>query len=77
MKSVQISLDSIEKVKSFVHAVNRLDGEFDLVSGRYIVDAKSIMGIFALDLSKPIKLNIHKGRSEVEQIAESLSDYTC
>lgn len=59
MTTVQISLNSIEKVKSFVNDVTRFDSDFDLVSGRYVIDAKSIMGIFSLDLSKPINLNIH------------------
>ena len=59
MTTVQISLNSIEKVKSFVNDVTRFDSDFDLVSGRYVIDAKSIMGIFSLDLSKPISLNIH------------------
>ena len=74
MKSVQISLDSIDKVKSFVNAVNRLDGEFDLVSGRYIVDAKSIMGIFSLDLSRPIELQIHPSTG-IDQIMKALKPY--
>ena len=59
MKTVQICLDSIDKVKSFVNEITRFDTEFDLISGRYVIDAKSIMGIFSLDLSKPITLNIH------------------
>ena len=59
MKTVSISLNSIDKVKSFVNDVTRFDSDFDLVSGRYVIDAKSIMGIFSLDLSKPINLNIH------------------
>ena len=59
MKTVKISLNSIDKVKSFVNDINRFDYDFDLVSGRYVIDAKSIMGIFSLDLSKPIDLNIH------------------
>ena len=59
MKTVKISLNSIEKVKSFVNAITKFDNDFDLVSGRYVIDAKSIMGIFSLDLSKPISLNIH------------------
>jgi phosphotransferase system HPr-like phosphotransfer protein len=59
MKTVQISLNSIDKVKSFVNDVTKFDYDFDLVSGRYVIDAKSIMGIFSLDLSKPIDLNIH------------------
>ena len=54
MKTVQISLNSIDKVKSFVNDITKFDYDFDLVSGRYVIDAKSIMGIFSLDLSKPI-----------------------
>ena len=59
MKTVQISLNSIDKVKSFVNDITKFDYDFGLVSGRYVIDAKSIMGIFSLDLSKPIDLNIH------------------
>ena len=59
MKTVKISLNSIDKVKSFVNAISKFDNDFDLVSGRYVIDAKSIMGIFSLDLSKPISLNVH------------------
>ncbi len=59
MKTIKISLNSIDKVKSFVNDITKFDYDFDLVSGRYVIDAKSIMGIFSLDLSKPIDLNIH------------------
>ena len=59
MKTVTISLNSIDKVKAFVNEVTKFDAEFDLVSGRYVIDAKSIMGLFSLDLSKPIDLTIH------------------
>lgn len=59
MKAVEISLNSIDKVKTFVNLINRYDYDFDLVSGRYVIDAKSIMGIFSLDLSKPIKVEVH------------------
>ena len=55
MKSVIIRLDTINDVKSFV----KYDFDVDLISGRYAVDAKSIMGIFSLDLSKPIKMEIY------------------
>ena len=64
MKTVQISLNSIEKVKSFVNEISKYDIDFDLVSGRYVIDAKSIMGIFSLDLSKPIELDIHMERKK-------------
>ena len=59
MREVKIFLGTIERVKDFVNAVTRLDCDVDIVSGRYVIDAKSIMGIFSLDLSKPITLNIH------------------
>ena len=74
MKTVKICLNSIEKVKSFVNAITRFDVDFDLVSGRYVIDAKSIMGIFSLDLSKPIDLNIH-AESNVEEILGILKPY--
>ena len=74
MKTVQISLNSIEKVKSFVNVITQFDNDFDLVSGRYVIDAKSIMGIFSLDLSKPISLNIHSD-DEVDKVLEGLQPY--
>lgn len=74
MKTVKISLNSIDKVKSFVNDVTKFDTDFDLVSGRYVIDAKSIMGIFSLDLSKPIDLNIHNEDS-VSKIVEVLKPY--
>ena len=74
MKTVKISLSSIDKVTSFVNDINRFDCDFDLVSGRYIIDAKSIMGIFSLDLSKPITLNIHADKN-LEEIMQILTPY--
>ncbi len=74
MKTVQICLDSIDKVKSFVNAITAFDAEFDLISGRYVIDAKSIMGIFSLDLSKPITLNIHS-ETETEKILETIKPF--
>lgn len=57
MISVNIMLNTINDVKNFVNSVSKYDFEVDLTSGRYVIDAKSIMGIFSLDLSKPIKLD--------------------
>ncbi len=74
MKTVQISLNSIDKVKSFVNDITRFEYDFDLVSGRYVIDAKSIMGIFSLDLSKPIELNIHT-EDGIEEVLEVLKPY--
>lgn len=74
MLSVKISLNSIDKVKSFVNDISGFNAEFDLVSGRYVIDAKSIMGIFSLDISKPIDLNIH-AESETEDIMAAIKPY--
>ena len=76
MKTVQISLNSIDKVKSFVNDVTKFDYDFDLVSGRYVIDAKSIMGIFSLDLSKPIDLNIHADGAALDNVMQIISKYT-
>ena len=56
MKTAKISLNSIDKVKAFVNEISKFDCDFDLVSGRYVIDAKSIMGIFSVDLSKAVDL---------------------
>ena len=74
MKTVQISLNSIGKVKSFVNAITQFDFDFDLISGRYVIDAKSIMGIFSLDLSNTIDLNIHN-ETDTDKILEVLKPY--
>lgn len=74
MKTVHISLNSIDKVKAFVNEITKFDNDFDLVSGRYVIDAKSIMGIFSLDLSKSIELNIHS-ENNVDENLEVLSPY--
>jgi len=74
MKSVTISLDTIEKVRNFVNTVSRQSGDFDLVSARYVIDAKSIMGIFSLDLSKPLRLDIHNA-SDYDAIVAELKDF--
>lgn len=75
MEIVEVSLGSIEKVKAFVSQVTQFDAEVDLVSGRYVVDAKSILGIFSMDLSKPLKLQIHADGENTKKILESLEDY--
>ena len=74
MKTIQISLNSIEKVKQFVGTVTKYDYDFDLVSGRYVIDAKSIMGIFSLDLTKPIDLNIH-AEDNIDDVLKALEPY--
>lgn len=59
MKTFNLMLNSINDVKDFVNIVSKYEYDVDLTSGRYVVDAKSIMGIFSLDLSKPIKVEVH------------------
>ena len=74
MQTVTITLDTIEKVKGFVNTISPLDGDFDLVSERYVVDAKSIMGIFSLDLAKPLTLKIHDA-AVAERVLPLLKPY--
>lgn len=75
VKTINIMLNSIDKVKAFVNTLTKFDCDFDLISGRYVIDAKSIMGIFSLDLSKPIELNIH-ATEKIDEILEALKPYT-
>ena len=74
MKTVRVCLDSIDKVKGFVNDISRFNTDFDLISGRYVIDAKSIMGIFSLDLSKPIELTIHES-DVIDEILKALQPY--
>ncbi len=73
MTSVQLSLNSIDKVKTFVNTISEYDFDFDIISGRYVIDAKSIMGIFSLDLSKPINLTIHT--DDADEVLKKIDEY--
>ncbi|MBE7035870.1 MAG: HPr family phosphocarrier protein [Ruminococcaceae bacterium] len=64
MKTFNILLSSINDVKNFVNIVNKYNFDVDLTSSRYVVDAKSIMGIFSLDLSKPIRVDVHSDEAD-------------
>ena len=59
MTNAKIRINTINDVKNFVTIVSKCDYDVDVISGRYAIDAKSIMGIFSLDLSKDLELNIH------------------
>lgn len=76
MKSVMIRLSLVENVNKFVNIVARYPFEMDLRAGRHVVDAKSILGIFSLDLSKPIALEIYSDDCDdlMENIAPFLTD---
>ena len=77
MKTIKICLNSIDKVQAFVNDITKFDTDFDLVSGRYVIDAKSIMGIFSLDLSKPIDLCIHADENSIDAIMDVVNPYVC
>jgi len=71
---MNVDLNSINRVNDFVNIVSKYDDNIDLVSGRYVVNAKSILGIFSLDLSKPIKVEFYGSKSE-EHIKQTLSKF--
>ncbi len=75
MKECVIRLTSIEDVKEFVTLANDYEHECDLVSGRYAVDAKSIMGIFSLDLSKPLNLVVHGENGSEDELIEAAAKF--
>ena len=75
MKSYKLDLNSIEKVKGFVAAISNIKGYFDLVSGRYVVDAKSIMGIFSMDLSNSVELRILETNEDISEIEKVIAPY--
>ncbi len=73
MTTFNLLLSSINDVKDFVNIVSRYDFDVDLTSGRYVVDAKSIMGIFSLDLSKPIKVEVQS--DDCDEFLEALKRF--
>jgi len=73
MRTTKILLSTIPAVRDFVDIANRTDADIDLLSGRYIVDAKSIMGIFSLDLLKPIQLTAHG--DDTDALFEEIKPY--
>lgn len=73
MVKMTVSLNAINDVKEFVNKMTKYDFDIDLVSGRYAIDAKSIMGIFSLDLSKPIRVDIHS--ENCEKFCEEIKNF--
>lgn len=74
MKVCNVDLSTIDTVREFVNIAGRLSCDVDLISGRYIIDAKSIMGVFSLNLSKPIEVHIHDEK-ESEMIKNVFSKF--
>jgi len=74
MKKIRISLNTMDKVKNFVNVTSKLDCDLDLVSGRNMIDGKSILGIFSLDLSKPIEVHINM-KYDMDYIPDELEAF--
>ena len=74
MKSVTVNINSIDKVKRFVNVITTYDNDFDLVCDRYVIDAKSIRGIFSLDLSQNLTLNIQKD-TDLDAILADIDEF--
>ena len=75
MKTAQIKLSTIRDVQDFVGIATRFDGDLDLSSGRYIVDAKSIIGIFSLDLSKPLTFVVHDDGAKADELLDDVAKF--
>ena len=76
MKEFIVSLNSVDKVKRFVSVTAGFDTEIDVVSGRYVIDGKSFMGIFSMDLSKPLLVRVHENGERAEQIMKMFQEFT-
>ena len=74
MYTAQIMLSSIEDVRNFVNLTNQCDFDINLTNEKYKIDAKSIMGIFSLELSKPLLLTVY-GEDELEDIENALKPF--
>lgn len=72
---IKVLIDTIEKVKEFVAITSQFTAELDIVSGKYVINAKSILGLFSLDLSKPVTLQIDGTDEEIEKVKEALAAY--
>lgn len=75
MITVTIMLDSVEKVQRFVSVISKFSCYFDIESGHSCVDAKSLVGIFSLDISKPLHLVIHDDGSQVENVLRDIREF--
>lgn len=75
MKEYTVKLNSIEQVKEFVALTNKCAFDVDLMSGRYAIDAKSIMGIFSLDLAKPLKMIVHADDEQAADFADEAATF--
>ena len=78
MNRMTINLNDISKVNKFVNEMSKFESDIDIISGRYICDSKSVMGVLSYDLSKPVDIMIHSDNyEEVERFNEVLEEFKC
>ena len=77
MHTFQVNLRSVNDVKNFVSAASIADCDIDVLSGRYLVDAKSIMGLFSLNLTKPVTVQVNGSQEEAENFRKAILDLVC
>ena len=75
MSEFQVSLASVQEVRQFVNAATRSSCEVDVLSGRYVVDGKSIMGLFSLDLSCPVTIHLHGSDGDQEAFRQAVAAF--
>ena len=75
MLDMYVSLGTIESVKNFVTKITEFEEDFDLIQGKYVIDAKSVLGIFSIDLSKPVLLRINAEGDRLEQIKKAVKEF--
>lgn len=75
MLDMYVSLGTIESVKNFVTKITEFEEDFDLIQGKYVIDAKSVLGIFSIDLSKPVLLRINAEGDRLEQIKNAVKEF--
>lgn len=75
MLDMYVSLGTIENVKNFVTKITEFEEDFDLIQGKYVIDAKSVLGIFSIDLSKPVLLRINAEGDRLEQIKKAVKEF--
>lgn len=73
--SFDVLINTIDKVREFVSIVSTFNADMDVVSGKYTINAKSILGLFSLDLSRPVRLDIEGTPEEIEKIRTALASY--
>ena len=72
----KIKLDTIDKVKRFVNIVDKFENEIDIISGRYLINAKSIMAVFSLELTKPLSVIIHEANiGDVSRLHKEMEEF--